>query len=268
MFEELASSIRDYFRERISSPILSTFTINWALWNYKFITVLFYPEHYTKRFNYIDSQLYKDGFLHVLSSTVLKPELTTIIFLVTYPILSKLVYSYWRQKQKELKEIREKIEGDTLLTKQESQKILKRLFQLEQEYENDLSVRDQKIQFLNELLAKKNAGPVNETEETNNPTAPTEIDDISGILQETKERIILDIAEYERRDVKAKETDLIDDISSKWLIDRVEAKLALDELINSDFLSRNYLPKTGYVVSLQSKGRKKGLELRKKNKID
>lgn len=88
------------------------------------------------------------GFLYPLFTTIL------IIFLYPYP--AKYVYEFWRKRQKELKEIRQKIEDETPLTIEESRKIRKQVYALIDEHDKTIQQKDVEIAKLKETVENFN----------------------------------------------------------------------------------------------------------------
>ncbi len=155
MWNDLLKTIKAQLYERAVSPLSSIFVLSWCLWNYRFLTVLFSSLSVTEKFSFIESQIFPDwpvyalrGFLYPLSTTIL------IIFLYPYP--AKYVYEFWRKRQKELKEIRQKIEDETPLTIEESRQIRKQVYSLIEEHDEELRKKDAEISKLKETVENLN----------------------------------------------------------------------------------------------------------------
>lgn len=58
---ELAGSIFDSIKTRINNPFIFSFSLAWAIMNYKFFMVVFGGGNYSSKFNFIEGELYKDG---------------------------------------------------------------------------------------------------------------------------------------------------------------------------------------------------------------
>jgi hypothetical protein len=60
-------------------------------------------------------------------------------FIYLYPIISKHFYGYWLRQQQKLKELRDKIEDATLLTREESHAIRLEIINARDEYEKTIT---------------------------------------------------------------------------------------------------------------------------------
>ena len=132
--ENILQSIKAHLYDRTTSPLSGAFLISWGIWNYKFIVVLFSSLSVDEKFEYISSVLYVTWLDYSLTGVVF-PLITTVFLLFVYPYPSKLVYEFWRNRQKELKEIKQKIEDETPLTIEETREVRRLSLQLEIEYE-------------------------------------------------------------------------------------------------------------------------------------
>lgn len=68
---------------------------------------------------------------------LLLPLLTAFIYIFAYPFPAKFVYKYHKQKQKELREIKQEVEGDELLTVKQSRELRSQLFNLEEQHSKE-----------------------------------------------------------------------------------------------------------------------------------
>jgi hypothetical protein len=122
MIDDLPKTIKAQLYERINSPLLGSFLLSWATWNYKFIVVLFSAMSVEKTFAYIDQTLYPTFWDKVLMYGIY-PLATSALLIYAYPYPAKWVYEFSRNRQKELKEIQQKIDDETPLTKEEARAI-------------------------------------------------------------------------------------------------------------------------------------------------
>lgn len=144
----ILESVRVQIYERLSSPIFGSFVISWACWNYRFLLVLLLSRSpVEKRFDFIDAHLYT-SWGEPWNTCVIKPALTAILFVLLYPRVSKFFYREWLQKQVETKELRDKIEKATLLTREESHAIQMRMIKLRDEYEETIKSQADEIETL------------------------------------------------------------------------------------------------------------------------
>ncbi|MBI3898448.1 MAG: hypothetical protein HY308_09150 [Gammaproteobacteria bacterium] len=170
MVEELAKSVRQQIEERLSSPLLGTFAISWSLWNYKFFVVLFSSASVTRTFALIDTLVFPD-IQSLLLRGLLYPLLTTAAYIFLYPYPARVVYRAVQITQKRLVDERRAIEGQTLLTIQESRLIRAEREQFETAHINEIDRKNNEIDRLrSELAALRSPSP---------PTAPPELPVVS-----------------------------------------------------------------------------------------
>ena len=137
--KSLIDSIRFQVYERLNSPLFGAFALSWAGWNYRFIFVLFFSDlKVVDKFNYIDSVLYSTKW-SLWSFCLVYPAVTASVFILVYPIVSRGFYSYWLKRQREQKEMRDKIEDAILLTQEESRDIRLQMIKVEESYKETIS---------------------------------------------------------------------------------------------------------------------------------
>lgn len=170
MISDISKSIKAVLYERISSPLFGSFFVSWFLWNYKTILIILSSLDVKKKISYIENCIYPDIselFIHGF----LGPFLSSVIFILIYPIPAKWVYRYWSNRQKELKEVKQQIEDKTPLTIEESREIRRELLNLESEHEIELDKKITEIDRLKEIITQNNA--IQQSLESSNiPTDP------------------------------------------------------------------------------------------------
>jgi len=154
MIDDLWTSLKAQLYERTTSPLLGTLAIAWVAWNHRLFVVLLAGDPFSDRFAYIDEVLYPDWKATVLFGAVL-PLVTALVFLFVYPFPAKWVFQFWRKRQKELKEIRQRIEDETPLTVEESRRLRRQMIELRTEYENQLRQTSEEANQLREGLAEE-----------------------------------------------------------------------------------------------------------------
>jgi hypothetical protein len=150
--DDLIKSFKAQLYDRVSSPLLSSFLISWAIWNHRLFAVLITSDMKIKeKFAYADNVLYPTvrevgfrGFLWPLSSA--------LILLFVYPIPGRWVYEYVRKEQKRLKEIQQKIDDETPLTREEARELRIQVRQAATEFERVIAERETQIKDLQREL--------------------------------------------------------------------------------------------------------------------
>ncbi|KFF70876.1 hypothetical protein [Pectobacterium brasiliense] len=161
MFEDLIKTVKAQLYDRITSPLLGCFLISWFIWNYKFIFTLFSDMKIIEKFKYIDNVIYdgaSDYFIHCLAL----PLITTMFFIFIYPYPAKFTYEFFRKRQVELKEIQQKLDNETPLTKEEAKKIRSDAIKMSIDFEQEIEkIREENLS-LRKLLKERNEKNSNE----------------------------------------------------------------------------------------------------------
>ena len=149
--DDLIKSIKAYLYDRATSPLFGTFAISWSIWNYKFLLVLVSSMPADEKINYISIFLYPSMHACVFPGAVY-PLLTAMAFIFVYPYPARLVYSFTQNMQKELRDIKQKVEDKTLLTIEESRKIRRDMTNHALEHEKEMARKNSEIAKLKELI--------------------------------------------------------------------------------------------------------------------
>ncbi|MDZ7663598.1 hypothetical protein [Thiohalophilus sp.] len=147
------------------------------IWNYKFLVTIFSSLRVDEKFTYISTFLYPDIYKCLLIGAIY-PLVTAIAFIFIYPYPAKLVYSFARERQKELKEIKQRIEDETPLTHEESRKIRRKMAVLEIEHENEIERKNAEIQRLKDLADELSRDNESEPRSDSKLSSDSKIDDI------------------------------------------------------------------------------------------
>lgn len=130
MLDEILSSAKTTLVERLASPLLGSFVVAWCAWNYRFLIVLLSEKSITKTFELIDTVIFPTP-LAVVTHGFLFPLISALVYVFIYPYPARFVYGFTRRRQKEINQLRQQIEDETPMTKEESRAL--RLEYLERE---------------------------------------------------------------------------------------------------------------------------------------
>lgn len=169
--DEFIKSIKAQLYDRTTSPLSGAFIISWLIWNYKILFVLFSSYDVHEKFDYISTFLYP-SISNCITIGFVYPLLTTAFFIFAYPYPSKFVYWFSRNRQKELKLLRQTIEDETPLTLKESRDIRRNALQLEFEFGNELARKDNEISKLKEEIESLSVSAPEESESTSSDNEP------------------------------------------------------------------------------------------------
>lgn len=152
MFEDLLKAVQLQISERLVSPLMGAFAVSWSLWNYKFLVILLSKEPVARSFKMIDALAYPHWWSFGLLGVAL-PLVTSLAYIFLYPYPARFVFSFTRQRQRELLDIKRKMEDETPLTVEESRKLRREAIRLEQSFYDQLERRDREIERLKDELA-------------------------------------------------------------------------------------------------------------------
>ncbi len=226
MIKDLLNSIKVHLYERATSPLLGAFVVSWGLWNYRFLLVITSSEPVTKKFEIIDKTIYCEPSGYLLQGGIF-PLVTALAFIFFYPYPARWVYGYSRNRQKELKELRQKIDDETPLTKKESRAIRREALNLERALQSKIDSRDKEIQRLKEEIEA-----ISSVEQK--PLEPSDTPEAEGQSPNEEQMELLRIV--------AKHGEWVPEetVLSASKQTRVKAEFNLGELIQGGFVVKKY----------------------------
>ncbi len=151
MLDELLKSARQQIVDRMSSPLLGSFAVAWCLWNYKFLVILFSAASVTKTFELIETLVFPD--LHsVLLRGFVFPTVTAIAYIFLYPYPARFVFGFTQRRQREINQLRQQIEDETLLTSEESRRIRNQVVAVEAAHRKEVDRLNEEVTKLRDAL--------------------------------------------------------------------------------------------------------------------
>lgn len=248
MLEDFLKSAQTHVSERFSSPLMGSFVIAWSLWNYKFLVVLLSSASVSQTFKLIDTLVFPETQT-LLVRGLLLPALSAAAYIFLYPYPAKVVYEFTRKRQKEINDIRRRIEDETPLTIEESRKIRSEVIRIENEHSQELDRKNRDIERLKaEVASLRSNAP-----ET--PTSPPAMAN-EGVLELTQLALLRLI---ERLKGKGPEKMLIQQSSEP----QVKVEFDLGELVNHGLLTKKYSsPVRDYIYEFTHEGRSRLLQHR------
>jgi len=226
MIDEVTRSIRSQIYERVSSPLMGAFIINWSIWNYRFWLVIFSALDPREKTSFIDYNLYSNA-CDVWGRGIVFPVISTFAYIYGYPLLVKPVFIYLRNRQRELKEIRQQIDDETVLTKEEARAVWTSAQALLAERELEIEKLTRQLQNTKGNYELPNSEDADSTEKPDRPFPAAKLSDLElSVLQ----------AVASAPDYAFTETQLI----NKFGGDRLQVRTALDWLLECKFVSEQY----------------------------
>lgn len=257
MLDEITKSIKAELYSRATSPLMGSFIISWCIYNYKLIMLIASNEKVLEKYEIIDNTLYPQKCLisacsdNIFIQSSLIPIIATLIFIYAYPIFAEPIFKYARGKQKNIANLKKKIDGDALLTVQQGRNLREEIDKLEESSEKEILRKDREIERLKDQLQET---PITQETNINDPSSILENDD--NDIETLKRQLIRELA---------KQNDWVaDSIVHKALRGpSIESDYIIDALITNNLInSKNYTHTNGKAYRLTSKGRAYAVENR------
>lgn len=240
MLEEIIKSAQSHINERLSSPLMGSFVVSWSLWNYKFFVILFSSATVTQTFKMIDAYIFPNSWTLMLRG-VLFPVLTATAYIFLYPYPAKFVYGFTRRRQKEINDLRQKIEDETPLTLEESRTIRAEVTRIENEHSQEIDRKNREIDRL------KNE--IKEHQSLQTAIVPS-VTEQSSVTVEPSQMAILRLVE--KLQGKALEKVLINQSGDA----QIKTEYDLGELVRKELLTRRYhSPNRDHIYEFTHAGR-------------
>jgi hypothetical protein len=174
MIDEFKKSINNILYERVTSPFYGTFIISWIIWNWNIVYLtLFVSEKSLKvsKLVYINSNLidYCKMIWYPLASSALL--ILVLPFVANGAFYVNLKFSAWKKNQKQI------IEGDELLSKNESIALRKEILEQENKFLLLLNSKDKEIEILKEIAG---------TSKVNNNTSVEDDQELINLVEKIK----------------------------------------------------------------------------------
>ena len=150
MFDEINKSIKAILYERVSSPLAGSFIISWIIINWKIVLAIFSSLPVKLKIDFI--QTLNPTVFHYLIYGLITPFISSLLFILIYPKITKKIYHYWHKEKVELQNEKLKLEQKRLLTQEESQKIITKLILLENSKNEEITSKDKEIEQLKENI--------------------------------------------------------------------------------------------------------------------
>lgn len=155
--DNLSKIIKAQLYERANSPLLASFLLSWAGWNYRFIMTIVSSLPLIEKFSFIKTELFPGN--QWFFQGLLYPLLTTIFLIFVYPYPAKFVYGFSKKRQRELKALQQEIDEEKLLSRAESREIRKAADEAANDFDQAIQRKSAEIARLNaqiEVLEKEN----------------------------------------------------------------------------------------------------------------
>lgn len=251
MLEEFSKTVKAQLYERASSPLLGSFAIAWCIWNHRFIMVIFSELSFQEKIRYIDFHIF-GGWQEYLANGIGIPLAAALFMILVYPWPSRFLYSYWRKQQNKIKADQQIIDGDVLLSVDESREIRQAEIKMKIEFDGQLRTKNEEITYLKEMIEELNKKT--ESEQPERLTIKTE-NATSDELTESQMRLLENIS---KSGVVYKNSSIN---KSK---DKLLMEFDFGELLNRELTRENFASEVqDYKVTITHQGTKRLVHARK-----
>ena len=144
MLRELSNSINLFLTERVTSPLAGVFILSWLAFNWKAPLVLFWGDGTMQdRISFVS-----ENYLNDIHHNIFYPVYATLIILSIYPVLSIIPFYWWHLGVKRKTRIKQRIDGEALLTVDQSARIREELFRQRHEHRKQVEELSSEIDVL------------------------------------------------------------------------------------------------------------------------
>lgn len=162
-WEPISKSLGSIIDERLSSPLISSFTISWSIINWKFFVILFSDTSVSQTFE-MANKLYNNSASDLFGWTIAAPFAASLIYIYWLPKLSQPIFRQWRISQQGNENIRNEHPLEKMLTQAEAWELEKKQLELDgalaqerltvRTLRGDLHVANSKIEELEPVRKK------------------------------------------------------------------------------------------------------------------
>lgn len=264
--EEMFSSLKQVFTERLTSPFWGSFIMSWVIINYEFIMIIFSDNSVSTTIQLIQTYSFTDA-LDLFLKGVLAPLIASLIYIYLYPIPALKFYEYTLNEQIKLNNLKIEKSKIELVEASEVAKIRTK-FSLERKH---LQEQISEAQSERDALADKLSGLTARLNELRiaNPQTSDKYEDFDGFSPEqtlendfskitpSEQLVLKTICDLRGSAYRDELWELVPDLVS------VEIDSVLDDLTKQNIIDANLTASKGGRFSLTPKGRKISVRLLK-----
>lgn len=250
MLDEILKSARQQIVDRLSSPLLGSFAVAWCLWNYKFLVILFSAASVTKTFELIETLAFPNPS-SVFIRGILLPAATALAYIFLYPYPARFVFGFTKRRQREINQLRQQIEDETLLTAEESRRIRNQVIAIEAAHRKVVDQLNEEVSKLRDALASATSSSEKTSTLGTRPSAATRPNLTRGQVE---------LIEFLFRD-GGKGVDL-DRVRAYLKQPTVELDFNLGELESQNLIERSLGEREDVYISFTHEGRRVAMSLR------
>lgn len=202
---------------------------------------------FAEKITYIDTHIFPTCTQVALQGTIF-PLLSALFIIFIYPIPAKYVYQYWRKQQRDLKEIQQKIDDETPLSKEDARRIRREALKASIEFDKEIENKSTEISRLKDII--------NELERSNTVTTSKD-----NSLSEKQTELSDDDLDYLQIDMLEEIANSQNGITKRSLVgesnnDKVLTEYNLGELLRRKLVTQEYdIEYSDYIIKITHSGR-------------
>lgn len=147
MIDDIITTIKAQLYDRVTSPLLGTFTIAWSIYNWKVILVLVSNLNAIEKINYLKLNIFTskaDTAIHGLAI----PLIIALGMIYAYPLVSEHVYFFTRKHQHRLKQLKQTIDDPSPISPEEAAQLRQNMRSIQQKHDIEINAKDTTISEL------------------------------------------------------------------------------------------------------------------------
>jgi len=232
MFTDIQNSIKAKLYDYTYTPFMSSAIIAWVVLNHKYLLIYFGDSKLEDKLFCLDNYDFSIKLFSYdipYSMNIFIPILFGLFYVFIYPEISKIFYEYTLKRTKELKVIKQSIEDETPITREEARQIREDINSLTLE-------RDELLEQLTSIEKKYRDKYEQELEKNKVPTLDSYKKIAESQSNEDDEMKVLRFL-YESNYKPVNERKFLDLVVADTNIARPKAKKIFDKLLQDGVLS-------------------------------
>jgi hypothetical protein len=229
--DDFIKGVKAQLYERATSPLLFSFLLSWAVWNYRAILIAVSSLPAPDKLLALDLlplQAERFGLTFEAYWPIwgfVGPLVTSLLYIFIYPIPARWIFEHTRKEQKRLKELQTQIDDDTPMTHAEARKLRDDLRRAEGHIGKLMKEHDEEVERLRLTI--------DELESRAAQSPPPKTEEVDAVLDDAQLQILSTIVKSTHTVNQDENLKSIDDADL-----RVRIHHAIDELVRLKYVNR------------------------------
>ncbi len=145
--DDLIKTVKAQLYDRLSSPLVFSFVLSWAAWNYKTAVIILSSLSPVDKFFQLEmlSLQWESMYLYWAVFGFFGPASTVALYIFALPFFEEYVFEFTLKKKRALKVLRQKIEDETPISLVEARELRTALSNAQLEFDMALTARHEEI---------------------------------------------------------------------------------------------------------------------------